>query len=45
MGKRLIIKGASFAINAIEKITPTTNYYTVMYNLYHCSASNTASIL
>lgn len=43
MGKRLIIKGASFAINAIEKITPTTTYYTVIYNLSHCTASNNAT--
>lgn len=40
MGKRLIIKGASFITNAIDRITPSTTYYSVTYNLTHCTASN-----
>lgn len=43
MGKRLIIKGASFSINAIDRITPSTTYYSVIYNLSHCTASNNAT--
>lgn len=43
MGKGLIIKGANFAINAIDRITPSTTYYSVIYNLSHCSASNSAT--
>ena len=43
MGKRLIIKGASFITNAIDRITPSTTYYSVLYNLSHCSASNSAT--
>ena len=43
MGKRLIIKGASFITNAIDRITPSTTYYSVIYNLSHCTASNSAT--
>lgn len=43
MGKRVIIKGANFAINAIDRISPSTTYYSVIYNLSHCSASNSAT--
>lgn len=43
MGKRLIIKGASFFNNAIDRISPSTTYYSVLYNLSHCSASNSAT--
>lgn len=43
MGKRLIIKGASFITNAIDRITPSTTYYSVTYNLSHCTASNSAT--
>ena len=43
MGKRLIIKGASFITNAIDRISPSTTYYSVIYNLSHCTASNSAT--
>lgn len=43
MGKRLIIKGASFITNAIDRITPATTYYSVTYNLNHCTATNNAT--
>jgi hypothetical protein len=45
MGKRLIIKGANFATNSIDRVTPSTVYYTITYNLTNCSAStNSTSI-
>ncbi len=43
MGKRLIIKGASFLVNAIDRVNPSTTYYSVIYNLSHCISSNNST--
>lgn len=45
MGKRIIIRGANFATNAIDDSTLPVTYYSVAYNLSHCVAStNVASV-
>lgn len=43
MGKRLIIKGASFSANSIDRVSPSVTYYSVIYNLGNCTASNSAT--
>lgn len=43
MGVRLIVKGASWASNAIDRITPGTTHYAVTMTLTNASVSNSAS--
>lgn len=43
MGKNVIIKGANFAINAIDQTTPVIKYYNVIYNLGNVTLDNSAT--
>lgn len=43
MGKNIIIKGASFAVNAIGQITPVIRYYNIIYNLGNVTLDNSAT--
>ena len=43
MGKRIIIKGASFSANSIDRVSPSVTYYSVIYSLGNCTASNSAT--
>lgn len=45
MGKRLIIIGANFSANAIDRIDPSGTYYSVTYNLTNATASTSVSVV
>lgn len=45
MGKSIIVKNANFATNAIERVTPSTTYYSISYNLTNATSSSNVIVI